>query len=368
MRAIKRIWNAIRNFMIIFSFIVNIILLVVLIVLGVLIFEIKSQVAQPLIGGLHSSFVGLDNATIDWTIPVRDELPISLQVPINQNTMILQPERTLNGAPLNQGETVVTLTRDVPLVLQGAFIQTGDLTLRNATVNLSLPQGTQLPVSLDMMVALNTEVPVELDVRAVIPLQETQLHDPVENLQLLFEPLTRALYNLPDGFDEVPSFVGDVVGGNGPDLMSADNEYTQNPWPGYSRTAGVGYEHFDETGPFGSFGTGIVTVGGIPVLDELIRPELYENNDTPQDRNERATQEMNSLGVEAQFFTGGLGARVSFAPAPLTQAVASQLAPADQSAATGGPESNSPSSTGNTTTAPIEDFGILPTPKNPDDE
>ncbi|HRF93941.1 MAG TPA: hypothetical protein PLZ51_02040, partial [Aggregatilineales bacterium] len=62
------------RFMVIFSFIVNIILVLVLVVAGLFIFHIKAQVAQPLVAGLHSSFVGLDNATIDWTIPVRDTI------------------------------------------------------------------------------------------------------------------------------------------------------------------------------------------------------------------------------------------------------------------------------------------------------
>ena len=62
----------------IFSFIVNIILVCVLLVLGLLIFQIKNNIADPLVGGLHGSFVGLDEATIDWTIPVRDTIPVKL--------------------------------------------------------------------------------------------------------------------------------------------------------------------------------------------------------------------------------------------------------------------------------------------------
>ena len=51
--------------------------IVVLLVLVVLIFQIKNGIAEPLIDGLHSSFVGLDKATIDRMITVRDQIPVA---------------------------------------------------------------------------------------------------------------------------------------------------------------------------------------------------------------------------------------------------------------------------------------------------
>ena len=125
------------RFMVIFSFIVNLILVIVLLVLVLFIFEIKHQVADPLVTGLHSSFVGLDEATIDWTIPVRDTIPVVMTIPL-------------------ETDTVVTLTEPVPLQVQ-ALIDLPGINAYNvvATVDLTLPQDLQLPVALDL------DVPVD---------------------------------------------------------------------------------------------------------------------------------------------------------------------------------------------------------------
>src|SRR6185436_11752508 len=225
MRALKSIGKFFWRFMIVFSFIVNIILVIVLLVLGLTIFDIKKNIAQPLIEGLHSSFVGLNNATIDWTIPVKDTIHV--------DRATAQLDTTI---PINLAETVVILTQPVPLTV-GANITAPGLTVSNASVNLTLPAGTRLPVSLafdlpvQQDVKVSLDVPVDLKVRAVIPLNQTQIHDPVENLRLLFEPLVRALGNLPDDFSQVGPFVGQILSGNSPNLM-AETPYSQNPWPG----------------------------------------------------------------------------------------------------------------------------------------
>lgn len=286
------------RFMVIFSFIVNFVLVLVLIGLGLFIFDIKENIAAPLIGGLHSTATGLDEATIDWTIPVRvSDLPINIDVPINETTIISEVNEIGNQpvAPI-AGETLVVLTRDVPLQINNAFIQSNDLTLRNATVNITLPAGTELPVALNLAINLDTTIPVNLDVRAVIPLRETQLHDPIETLGLLFEPLAIGLHNLPSGFNEVPDFVGQVLDPNRPaeDLLLATdgsgfNPEPYDPWPGYTRTAGTNYPWFGELFPPDnvSYPTGIVVPGGIPALDSALprRSPYYEDGSTPAEHN-----------------------------------------------------------------------------------
>ncbi|MFW5709624.1 MAG: hypothetical protein ACOCX5_05330, partial [Chloroflexota bacterium] len=178
------------RFMVIFSFVVNIILVIVLLVLGLLIFEIKNQVAEPLVEGLHSSFVGLDQATIDWTIPVRDQIQVELNIPLETNT-------------------VVVLTQPVPLQVDALIDLPGINAYNvNATVDLELPAGLELPVALDLDVAVDEPLDVELDVRAVIPLAETQLHDVAHNLRLQLEPLAIALNNLPNSFSGAAQMVG----------------------------------------------------------------------------------------------------------------------------------------------------------------
>ncbi|GAB4525349.1 MAG: hypothetical protein OHK0046_41100 [Anaerolineae bacterium] len=289
MGLLRTIGLFIWRFMVIFSFIVNIILVIVLLVLGVLIFEIKNQVAQPLVNGLHSSFVGLDNATIDWTIPVRDQIPVVLNIPLETNT-------------------IVTLTSAVPLEVN-AFIDLPGLNAANvpATVRLDLPQGLQLPVALDLDVAVDQPLDVALDVRAVIPLEQTQLHDVAENLRLLFEPLARGLTNLPSDFGGAVDLVGDVIGGERPDLL-AENDYSRNPWPGYSRTAGLGYTLADETVPVPNrpILTGIVPQGGIPFMDQEIREDIYDQGG-PDEINAQQRAQLEAMGIPAFAYNGQTG-------------------------------------------------------------
>lgn len=323
MRTLRGIGRLIWRFMVIFSFIVNIVLVVVLIGLGVLIFDIKNNVAQPLVGGLYSSFVGLDQATIDWTIPVRDTIPVNLDIQL-------------------QTDTVVTLVQPVPLNVQ-ALIDLPGLNASNvpATVNLTLPQGLQLPVALDVPVPVREELDIALDVRAVIPLAETQLHDVANNLKLLFEPFARILWSpdLPDNFDETGVLVGDILTGRRQlseiDLMQP-NDFSQNPWPGFSLTAGANYVLFNQPFPPPNepLNTGVVVPGGIPALDEQIRPQIYDQGG-PTDVNAQAFSQMQTQPIDPATYNGQMAelfrqiqAQLSGQPADLQ----SQTAPGGETA------------------------------------
>lgn len=358
----KLIWR----FMVIFSFIVNIILLLVLLGLGLLIFDIKNNIATPLITGLHSSFVGLDQATIDWTIPVGFNLPLDLPVPINASTITSQVSQ-INGIPVSpiQGETVVTLTRDVPIQITGANIVAPGLTVSGATVNISLPAGTQLPVSLDLAIRVVSDVPISTDVRAVIPLDQTQLHDVAENLRLLFEPLARIMTNLPNDFGGAAQMVSNILAGQQQNLL-AENAYTANPWPGYSRTAGFGYSLYGVPVPASNqpIETGIVPIGGIPALDSQLpdRSHLYENGTTPEQVNEQAINQINSETVIApQFYNGNvsdvyLEAQTATNDSQVIPPANNEQPPSESPPVDNGAQPQTNSQSGG-------DLGILPTPQ-----
>lgn len=329
LRVLKAIGSLIKNFMIIFSFIVSLVLVIVLIVLGLLIFDIKHNVATPLVGGLHSSFVGLDESTIDWTIPVRDRIPVVLNIPL-------------------QTDTVVVLTAPVPLNVN-ATIDLPGLNANDvpATVSITLPQGLELPVALDLNVPVDEELDVSLDVRAIIPIAETQLHDPIDNLRLLFEPLTRALYNLPDDFNEAQALVTQVIEtGQFPDLM-AENDYSRDPWAGYSETAGLGYPLGSEPIPPGNepLETGVVPLGGIPLLDELIRPDVYEQGG-PTAVNTAAQQAMTERGIVPSYYNGDYAADIYAAQRAAVEGAQPQpengAPPAEPPAADTGADTTSP--------------------------
>lgn len=285
MRVLKAIGSGIKNFFILFSFIVNLILVIVIVALVLLIFDIKNNVVTPLITGLHSSFVGLDESTIDWTIPVRDRIPVVLNIPL-------------------ETDTIVRLTEPVPLQLNATITLPGVGVLNNAIVNLSLPEGTPLNVNLSLNVPVDEMLDIALDVRAVIPINQTQLHDPINNLRLTFEPIARALYNLPGDWDETIAMVNEITGGGQVDLL-AENDYSRSPWPGYGQTAGVGYTLSGETWPAQNLplGTGIVQQGGIPALDEGVRPELYAAGD-PDTINAQARAAMADQGIQPHTYDG----------------------------------------------------------------
>jgi hypothetical protein len=285
MRAIGRfLWR----FMVIFSFIVNVVLVIALLIAGLLIFEIKNQIAQPLVEGLHSSFVGLDQATIDWTIPVRDQIQVKLDIPLNTTTTVILQE----PVPLQ-----VVARIDLPGI--NAYNVA-------ANVNLELPVGLELPVALNLDVAVDQPLDVELDVRAVIPLSQTQLHDVANNLRFQLEPLAIALNNLPNNFGEAFDLVGQVLRGEA-DLL-AENDYSRQPWRGYSITAGVGYDLYDEPVPQNNIAirTGIVSVGGMPALDEQVRPDVWGQGG-PLAVIERAEQNMALMGIDPIYWRDGLG-------------------------------------------------------------
>ncbi len=287
-----RLRRWIWRFMVIFSFIVNVVLVIVVAALLLLLFDIKANIAEPLVGGLHRSFVGLDQATIDWTIPVRDRIPVVMTVPLETNTTVVLTQ----PVPLN-----VSASIDLPgLNAVGAAAQ----------VRLTLPAGLALPVSLDLDVPINEQLDVALDVRAVIPLQSTQLHDVAESLRLLFEPFVRGLANLPSGFDEVPALVGALLSGSPPDLMRWPED-APNTWPGFSQTAGLNYDLFTEPWPLPNrpVATGIVVPGGVPALDEQVRPEVRAAGGVDE-INARARHEMDSRYIPPQFYDGTLGSYI----------------------------------------------------------
>jgi hypothetical protein len=218
---LKAWWNTFKNVAILFSFIVNLILIIVLGVVVLQIFQIKNGILEPLVTGLHSSFVGLDQAHIITsievkdTITVADTIPVKLDIPLQQNT-------------------VVVLTQAVPLRANTSFTLRDGTTL-NGMVSLSLPVGMQLPVSLNLNVPvdstlpINLKVPIDLKVPVNIPLAETQLHDPFNKLRGLLDPYVRVLGNLPNSWGEA---VGNALSNKPNDLLRS-NDYIDHPWPGF---------------------------------------------------------------------------------------------------------------------------------------
>lgn len=184
-----------KNFAILFSFVMNTILVLVLVGLGLYMFDIKRAIAGPLVGGLHDSFVQMDQAHIKTTIPVNttiqvdDTIPVVFDLPLQQNTNV-----TLSEDTLITGATV--------------SINGGVLQLNNAPTTIILPKGTVLPVTLNLTVPVNQTVPVKLNVPVNIPvgvdipMEQTELHGPFKGLRELFAPYNDLLKQVPDSWSQ----------------------------------------------------------------------------------------------------------------------------------------------------------------------
>ncbi len=208
-------WNSFKTVALMISFITNMILIVVLLIVMMQIFKIKNGILEPLIDGLHRNFVGMDEAVIESTIAVEDQIPVVFDLPLNQSTNVV-------------------LTQDVPIAASASFTLPGGGGVINGRVDIVLPRGLVLPVQLDMIVPVNTQIPINLPVDVAIPLKETDLHQPFVNLRDLLEPYVRILDNLPGKWDDVPDFLVDAIQGEGKNLVSP-TEDSMNPWPGPDR-------------------------------------------------------------------------------------------------------------------------------------
>ena len=205
-------WNSFKTVALLISFITNMILIVVLLIVLMQLFQIKNGILEPLIDGLHTNFVGMDEAVIERTIHVEDEIPVVFDLPLNQQTNVM-------------------LTQDVPIAANASFTLPGGGGVINGRVDIVLPKDLVLPVQLNMIVPVNTTIPISLPVDVSIPLKETQLHTPFVNLRNLLEPYVRLLDHLPGGWDEVGDFIIDAAQGEGENLFSP-TEGSKNPWPG----------------------------------------------------------------------------------------------------------------------------------------
>ena len=181
---------------ILFSFAMNIILLLVLLVALGFIFQIKNQIAQPLVGGLHSSFVEMNQASIKTTIGVNDTITVNDTMPV------------VFDLPLNQVTNVVTTA---PVEIQGATVNLvgPGLTVTGASANIVLPANTVLPVQLSMVVPVSQtipvtlKVPVSLKVPVDIPLNQTQLEPPFARLVNIVQPYNDMLNGVPSSWSEL---------------------------------------------------------------------------------------------------------------------------------------------------------------------
>jgi hypothetical protein len=170
------------------SFIVNVILIVVLVVVGRQLFALKELVNDHLLGGLYANFILMDRAHIKTNITVKDTIPIKFDLPIST-------------------DTVVVLNQDTPVEHVLVQINTGSLTI-NSYARIVLPAQTNLPVHLTLTVPVETQIPITLNVPVDIPLEKTELHQPFVGLQKVVGPFYWMLQPQIKTANDVPACQG----------------------------------------------------------------------------------------------------------------------------------------------------------------
>lgn len=157
----------------------NVILAVVLIVLLLSVSRLGLSVSYlmemgtslvGLPGGLYSNFEKMERANIQTNVVVDTTIPVKFDLQLNQ-------------------QTNVVLSQDVTITNALVTVNTGGLNISRANTTIVLPQGTSLPVFLNLTVPVDKQVPVTLNVPVNIPLRETQLNEPFIGLQQVIKPL-----------------------------------------------------------------------------------------------------------------------------------------------------------------------------------
>ncbi len=178
-----QLWYAFRNFALLFSFVVNLVLVIVVLLLVIPfpgpVFLAKTDIVQPLLLNLDEAFAALGETTILTDVEIDHTMPVVFDLPLQQ-------------------DTVVVLTEAVPLQAAATFFLPAGGGSINGTVSLNLPEGMELPVHLDLMVPVSTTVPVEMVVPVEIQLSEAGMGPAIFQLREVFRPLREFIEDLPD--------------------------------------------------------------------------------------------------------------------------------------------------------------------------
>jgi hypothetical protein len=176
------LWAAFKDVSILFSFTVNIVLVIVfLILIGWIIFPTKTEIVEPMMDELQTAINALDTATIYRTIQIDQQVPVDFVLPVRQST-------------------TVVLSEAVPVSQPAVFTFPAGGGQIRGTVSLNLPAGTELPVYLEMDVPVQNKIHVQFPVEVAIPLNETELNAVVVKLNDVLQPVRKLLDDLPDGF------------------------------------------------------------------------------------------------------------------------------------------------------------------------
>lgn len=152
---------------ILFSLVVNVVLVLVLLILPFVLRPILSQVMAEL--------DNLENAVIETTVEIDQGMPVrdvDIQV-VRPLTVTTVAESTIDAAYvtmyLGSGSTVA------------------------GTTYINMPSGTELPIDFLNRIVMSSTIPVRLQVPVSIPLKETPLASSFAHFKEMLLPVTRLL-------------------------------------------------------------------------------------------------------------------------------------------------------------------------------
>jgi len=132
MNWMKRAWPIFLQVATVFSFIINIMLVVALLWLAPILSKVRIDTRDP------------RGPTLYLTVRFQGDVDVDFDLPVEQ-------------------DTVVVLNEDVPLTARTALALPGEGGVINATVSLNLPRGLRLPVHVGMDVPVENALPVSLE-------------------------------------------------------------------------------------------------------------------------------------------------------------------------------------------------------------
>jgi hypothetical protein len=155
------------------SITVNIVLVVILLVQFQMLSALQTSATDQvsgLLSGLYSNFEKLDQANIRTNIHIESQIPVQLNL-------------NANGP--------ITATISNPVVIDGALVsmQMGGINITNARATIVLPEGAVLPLNIEgLTIPVEQSVLAVLDVPVDVPLNQTELHDPLVGFQNVLKP------------------------------------------------------------------------------------------------------------------------------------------------------------------------------------
>ena len=179
----RRFWEALKSLSLLVSMIINLILIIVVVIIINQVGAIKMTLAS-ILGQLDSAFQGLGASSIVDTIKIDQQVPVRFDLPLSQDT------------------TVVTQA-PVPINAYATF-SLGQFGSINGTVSLALPEGTSLPVHLELNVPVSNTIRVAFDQPINIPLAAKGLGPVVAQLRSALGPIIGVVEQLPDAFVIIP--------------------------------------------------------------------------------------------------------------------------------------------------------------------